>query len=137
MWEDRLAPKFHESEDSFLNGGGDNALESAVPATMTALRRHAREGSSVVSPWTNWTVEVREDEFFAFGPGGEGFTVSHHGDWVFVAWEAPKALMPEGRLWVSDEKGLRSYRPDDGPVYDYSDHGAGEPDADPPEERRH
>jgi hypothetical protein len=24
------------------------------------------------------------------------------GDWVFVAWEAPKALIPHGRLWVSD-----------------------------------
>ena len=34
------------------------------------------------------------------------------GDWVFVAWEAPKAMVPNGRLWVSDEKGLRSYMAD-------------------------
>jgi hypothetical protein len=33
------------------------------------------------------------------------------GAWEYVAWEGPKALVPYGRLWVSDEGGLRSYVP--------------------------
>jgi hypothetical protein len=30
---------------------------------------------------------------------------------MFVAWESPKALLSQGRLWVSDDRGLRSYEP--------------------------
>ncbi len=121
VWEDSLTPRFYDKDSSFLNGG-ERGLESAVPATMAALRRHASEGSSLTSPWTYWTVEIREDEYFAQGPDGKGFTAARHGEWSFAAWEAPKALMPMGRLWVSDENGLRCYSPHEGLLLRYPGH---------------
>ncbi|MEZ5976672.1 MAG: hypothetical protein R3F34_00405 [Planctomycetota bacterium] len=39
------------------------------------------------------------------------FSVARHGRFAFVAWEKPSAVVPEGRLWVSDDAGLRSFLP--------------------------
>jgi hypothetical protein len=33
------------------------------------------------------------------------------GEWNYVAWEAPRARVPRGRLWVSDGFGLRAFTP--------------------------
>ena len=39
------------------------------------------------------------------------FTVRRTGDWQFLAWEAPNAKIPGGRLWISDDAGLRAFEP--------------------------
>jgi len=38
-------------------------------------------------------------------------TVRRTGNWEFMAWEAPSAELPSGRLWISDGAGLRAFRP--------------------------
>ena len=49
--------------------------------------------------------------FRVTAPDGRGIAVERTGEWIYVAWEAPKALVPNGRLWVSDESGVHSYVP--------------------------
>ena len=58
-------------------------------------------------------VQVESDHFLVHrGDPGDAFPVERVGEWNFLAWEPPNALISHGRLWVSDEEGLRSYRPD-------------------------
>ena len=43
--------------------------------------------------------------------GEGGLPVERKGNWSFLAWEAPNSTLPFGRLWVSDDAGLRAYLP--------------------------
>ena len=49
-------------------------------------------------------VEVHEEHYEVRDEGQfpAMFTARREGAWSFVAWEAPNALVPDGRLWVSD-----------------------------------
>ena len=78
---------------------------------LAVLRRSADSPDTLTSPWNGWRIEVRSDSYRVLAESGMGFTVERHGDWLFLAWEAPKAFVPNGRLWVSDEGGLRSFTP--------------------------
>ncbi|MEM7310526.1 MAG: hypothetical protein AAF682_27875, partial [Planctomycetota bacterium] len=111
---------YHEPNSSFL-GADASAVpaDELVPSSFAFLRRHAHAGNALVAPETGWTAEVREAEIIAYGKDGRGFTARRNGEWEYIAWEAPKALLPYGRLWVADEDGLRCYRPDAGPMLQY------------------
>jgi hypothetical protein len=79
---------------------------------LEILRRSAGAASQLVSPWSDWTVIVMDGEYRVTGPDGRGFSAERTGEFVYLAWEKPKALVPHGRLWISDAGGLRSYVPD-------------------------
>ena len=81
-------------------------------ATLSLLNRGVNKDLSLMSPWTDWRVIVEDEEYLITGPEGRNFSADRDGKWNFVAWESPKAMLPEGRLWVSDAKGLRAYVPD-------------------------
>jgi hypothetical protein len=76
-------------------------------------RRVSAAQGRLASPWTDWTVEAREGVFAVLQQGHSEplFTVRRKGDWVWLAWEAPHALAPRGRLWTSDGAGLRAFQP--------------------------
>ena len=76
--------------------------------------------SVLASPWSDFKVDARADEFRIVDSQGRGFTAALSGDWIFMAWEQPKALVPQGRLWVSDAAGLRSYLPEKGESVSYA-----------------
>ena len=89
--------------------------EVKLGATAGLAVLHRAEGAKrfLDSPWTEWRVEI-EDEVFRVRQGAEdpgGFVVQRSGDWSFLAWEAPHARLPRGRLWVSDADGLHAYTP--------------------------
>jgi len=98
--ENRKAPQIER--DSHGADGG-----------LAVLRRSAREGIELASPWKSWGVRVNDDAFeVTSGDDSErSFTVSRDGDWHYLAWEAPSRGLPEGRLWVSDANGLRAFKP--------------------------
>lgn len=121
VWDEGAQPTIYDNESSFVEGPEIDEQDSAIPSTLVALRRRADVGTELTSPWTQWTVEVRDDDVQALGPDGTGFTAPVFGAWTYVAWEAPKALLPQGRLWVGDERGVRSYRPGDGLLLRYDD----------------
>ncbi len=37
--------------------------------------------------------------------------VRRSGEWTYIAWEAPNVAIPHGRVWISDEAGLRAFTP--------------------------
>jgi hypothetical protein len=110
VWTSALEPSFY-SADGMLTRRGAPEEREGPNSTLAVLRRSARSGSELVSPWTSWRVSIRQDEFLVLAPDGRGFSAAREGDWMFVAWESPKALLSQGRLWVSDDRGLRSYEP--------------------------
>ena len=109
VWTDRLEPIFYQA-DAIV--GGPFAKESLIAPNVTTLRRSANVVPELVSPGNGWKVFVTDTEYRVVSTDGRGFSAERVGEWVYVAWEAPKALVPHGRLWVSDEAGLRSYLPD-------------------------
>ena len=120
IWNEELKPTYHAADSSFLSHDpGTLAGEEIAPNNFSFLRSTANGATRLTSPEAGWTIEVRESEYLITDKDGRGFTARRNGEWSFVAWEAPKALLPRGRLWVSDADGLRSYRPDQGPTLDY------------------
>lgn len=109
VWTDRLEPVFYQA-DSLV--GGPFAKESLISPNVAVLRRGVATTPELVSPWNRWKVVVSDGEYRVTAPDGRGFSGERSGEWVFVAWEGPKALVPNGRLWVSDGLGLRSFVPD-------------------------
>ena len=121
VWEDGVQPTFLDPDERFVEQGSEFGLEAEdTPDSLVFLRRHALGETTLVLPATGWKVEVRKDHYLVHDGSGRGFTARREGEWNFVAWETPKALLPLGRLWVSDGAGLRSYRPDNGPLLRYS-----------------
>jgi tetratricopeptide (TPR) repeat protein len=82
-------------------------------AGMVVLRRRAEQGLSVASSWTPFSAVVFDDHYKIFWSGRSEpvFTVRRNGDWYFLCWEAPDARIPGGRLWISDDAGLRAFEP--------------------------
>jgi hypothetical protein len=119
IWRDKLEPTYHDPGDSFVQDGPDAGDLESAPSAFEYLRRSAHGASQLKCAGTGWTVEVREKNYLVRGPDGLGFTARRNGDWTFLAWEQPKALLPRGRLWISDGDGLRSYRPDGGQLLRY------------------
>jgi len=108
VWSRRLEPTFYATAE---RTGLSMSAQDDVSSTLVVLRSRVDAKNVLTSPWNDWKVEVRPDDFRVLTPDGKGFTAERHGQWMFVAWEAPKAFVPHGRLWVSDEAGLRSYLP--------------------------
>jgi hypothetical protein len=120
IWQDALSPTYHDPGSPFFQDGRDQLTGvEAAPTSFTFLRSTTQTVTKLSTPTTGWTVEVRDDHYMIRGQDGRGFTARKSGIWEFVAWEAPKALLPRGRLWVSDEDGLRCYRPDQGTLLTY------------------
>jgi hypothetical protein len=110
VWSDRLEPIFYQA-DALVNGG-PLAAANLIASEVQLLRRSAGSAHELVASRTGWRVVVTEKEYRVLSPEGLGFSAERTGEWSYVAWEAPKALVPLGRLWVSDAGGVRSYLPD-------------------------
>lgn len=108
VWRSRLAP----DEERTLEEAGGVAPDRGQDAGLALLRRNPQV-SQLVSPWADWTVEVSERDFVVRHGGKTEpvFAVQRVGEWNYVAWEAPRARVPRGRLWVSDGFGLRAFTP--------------------------
>ncbi len=79
---------------------------------MAILRRGSGAQPELPSPGSSWRAEVLADQVLVRRMGSDqSFSVRRFGDWSYIAWEAPHALIPEGRLWVADGEGLRSFIP--------------------------
>ncbi len=120
VWSKTLEPSFFDSS-SMVNPGDASSPTRRGQATLITLERDVLRESVLRSPWTEWTVEIRDGDYFACGPDGKGFSAKRHGAWIYVAWESPNATIPHGRLWTSDESGLHAYVPDPDRLIPYRD----------------
>lgn len=106
-FERRLAP-------TFLAGpGGLDAQDADGSDAGLAILRRGAERPRLESPWTQDRVEIREGivRYVRRGETEPAFEVAVEGEWNYVAFEAPHARLPGGRLWLSDGSGLRSFVP--------------------------
>lgn len=117
VWTNSIEPSFFENE-SYADLEDDD-LDSG---SMAVLRRRVDQGQELTSPWNQWKVEVHDEEYRILNPEGIGFSVQRQGSWVYMAWEAPKALLSKGRLWISDAAGVRSYLPHEADLIDFNSH---------------
>ncbi len=108
VWTDSLEPLFYQNESMMPTRGPE---DESTGSRVVMLRRGVDKGKSLESPWNGWKVVVREEDYRILDPEGRGVTIERDGDWEFTAWESPKAGLAHGRIWVSDEGGVRSYAP--------------------------
>ena len=109
----RLRPTLATAANSQDHASFDERYRHGVDGGFAVLRRGTELGDRLQSPWTDWTVQVADEVYRIFqsaDPQG-GFTVHRKGDWSYLAWEAPHDQFTQGRLWVSDESGLRAFVP--------------------------
>jgi len=108
VWTSRLTP---ESEHQVADGE-DLAPDRGHDAGLALLRRNPQT-NVLAPPWSDWSVEVGETDFIVRRSNASDpeFGVRRVGEWNYVAWEAPRARMPRGRLWISDGFGLRAFTP--------------------------
>jgi len=79
---------------------------------MQVLRSREGEVSQLKSRFTGWQARVEEDRLLVTPPSGEpGFSAHIEGRWTFLAWEPATTEFPQGRLWLSDDFGLRGFIP--------------------------
>lgn len=111
-WEKTVTPRTFKEQALFENED-PNSNRVETPPNQVVLRRKAQSERQLRSNWDDWTVKIADDEYRVSrtGESETHFTISRSGNWVYVAWEAPNSLVPDGRLWVSDDSGLRSFRP--------------------------
>jgi hypothetical protein len=112
LWTDKLSPE----TDTNAPAGSETpaAPESSLEqGAMVVLRRTASGALSLTSPWTGWTVDVGDKACTLRARGEEkaSASVRRDGPWIFVAWEEPRGSLTQGRLWIADGLGLRSYVP--------------------------
>ncbi len=111
VWTSRLRPDV--TAGAAATADIDPNAQRGSSAGMAVLRRRAGEGNVLESPWSNWVVDVGAKVYTvrAKDASDAAFTVLRDGEWSYVAWEAPHSLIPRGRLWIADNKGLRSFLP--------------------------
>lgn len=112
QWSDSVKPTLHPVDRPYLEPPSPADIERSA-GSFAVLRRITSPELGLESPWTKWRVDVQGDRFVFRGPDGSTRhgSAERVGQWNYVAWEAPNATIPSGRLWVSDERGLRSFLP--------------------------
>lgn len=80
---------------------------------MSVLRRRTDSATRLASTEGGWSVEIASGVYLVKKDGAAepSFSIHRRGEWSYLAWEAPRALLPHGRLWIADEGGLRSFVP--------------------------
>ncbi len=127
VWDNRLRPEIlpvpearGPQEDPHVAAARRRAEAIAngtfygTDAGLEVLRRGSDTDLELASPWTTWSVTVEADAYRVRRDDPDDpreFAIRRSGDWMYVAWEAPGPETPTGRVWVSDEEGLRAFEP--------------------------
>jgi tetratricopeptide (TPR) repeat protein len=112
-WTHELAPKsLTDVDDDELNHdsqrfGGERGLH-------VYRRREDPERTRFPDAEGKHSVVLKAGAYFVHWHGSAedaADTVLLTGSWEYLAWEQPSVDAPEGRLWISDGAGLRSFVP--------------------------
>jgi len=109
-WKTRLKPRL---TDDAVPTRLDDEYRFGAHSGLNVLRLAADLENRLDSKWNDWVVEADKDVFRVFRGDApdEGYTVSRMGAFQYLAWEAPHSGLPEGRLWISDDGGIRAFVP--------------------------
>ncbi|MBK8179184.1 MAG: DUF4388 domain-containing protein [Planctomycetes bacterium] len=110
LWDTRLRPETMEKSADPAAGEADRGSDAGLSILR---RRDASEGFKFKSQWTDWAISIQGEGYLVQEQSEEAywFSVRRLGDWSYVAWEAPTARTPAGRLWIADGAGLRAFVP--------------------------
>jgi hypothetical protein len=112
QWVSSLQPEVLEPGSAPYEEKSTQAYRYGPPNGMQILRSREGETCALKSRFTGWNAAVTEDGLVVTPPEGEGgFSTQIEGRWTFMAWEPAGSDCPDGRLWLSDEHGLRSFVP--------------------------
>ncbi len=112
QWKSSLEPDILEPGDSPYEESTTTDYRYGPANGMQVLRSRDGETNQLKSRFTNWTAKITENGLFVTPPDGEGgFSTQIEGLWTFMAWEPAGTDCPDGRLWLSDGLGLRSFVP--------------------------
>lgn len=108
-WTERLLPT--EVDPTAITAPADP--NEGSNAGLAVLRRRTSSATTFPCPWSPYTVEITDALFTVRSSvsGERSVNLRRAGEWTYVAWEAPNVAIPHGRLWISDEKGLRAFAP--------------------------
>jgi len=115
-WTTHLAPDVTPPDEAGAVDAGDEDFMFGPSAGLEILRRRSGASRVLASPWSEWVVSIDEGYFTVTKDVEKDeeavhFRVRRRDPWAYVAWEAPNSRLPNGRLWVSDAAGLRSFEP--------------------------
>jgi len=110
-WKDRLKPHTSSSATGAISESEESEYMFGAHGGLQVLRRRSTEKRTLVSRWTRWVVKVNLESLYVHPEGKPeaGYAVLRVGEWEYVAWEAASEDFPAGRLWVSDEAGVRAF----------------------------
>lgn len=113
FWKDRLRPYVPTAQTGATLVDRDEEYRYGSSAGLQVLRRRRDLARELASTWTPWRVVVEDQVYRVENTRREegSYTVLRAGEWEFLAWEAPRPGLTEGRLWISDESGLRAFVP--------------------------
>lgn len=111
LWRSNLKPVMEEIDPGSAMGDGSYRYGSS--SGFQVARRRSGDEDRLECQWNDWVVEAKADAFLVHRTGHEeqSYSVLRFGQWEYLAWESASGLAPQGRLWVSDEAGVRSYVP--------------------------
>ena len=114
-WSTRLKPELTPPDPDSAQGleGSDEDFMFGPSSGLEILRRRSGAARVLESPWSDWVVTVDDGHFTVSIEDSTKpqFRIRRQDPWAYVAWEAPNSRLPNGRLWVSDGAGLRSFEP--------------------------
>jgi tetratricopeptide (TPR) repeat protein len=120
IWTNKLAPQVIEPDAAAAGESTAQPKEAAArdPRAdarrgMAVLRRQADGATRLEPAWGAWSVEVAGAHYLvrhADEPERD-YSIEARGEWAYLAWEPPDARLAHGRLWVSDDAGLRAWEP--------------------------
>jgi tetratricopeptide (TPR) repeat protein len=120
IWTNKLAPQVIEPAEAAAGEGTPRVEEAAAREPradakrgMAVLRRQADGPTRLEPAWGAWSVEVTGAHYLVrhSGDSERDYAIEARGEWAYLAWEPPDARLPNGRLWVSDDGGLRAWEP--------------------------
>ncbi|MDA1266564.1 MAG: DUF4388 domain-containing protein [Planctomycetota bacterium] len=112
VWSDALKPVLDEAAPYDIEQGEEDTRYGATGG-MAVARRRAGDAPRFPCPWLDWVVVAKEHAYVVHPTGNpdDGYSILRAGEWEYLAWESASEHAPFGRLWVSDDAGIRAYVP--------------------------
>jgi hypothetical protein len=91
---------------------GEDYRSGATFGARVVIGREQANGT-VDSLTGRWRATIAGDALLVAQPGvpDSTFPVARHGQWTYIAWSPPTPDAPDGRLWLSDQAGVRAVVP--------------------------
>ena len=112
-WRNRLRPWREQANARGVQVGAGSDYRYGADSGFQVARRRSGASTTLECQWNDWVVDVLGEAMVVYRQGQRdaGYSILRQGEWEYLAWESASVLARQGRLWVSDAGGLRSFVP--------------------------